>query len=233
MRPGKQTKGSPHQRPVEILFEDRDILVVDKAPGVLTMASDREHERTAYSIMTDYVRKGYIKSRNRIFIVHRLDRDTSGVLVFAKNENSKRFLQDHWDQTEKKYLAIVHGHLARKSDIITSYLAENNAFVVYSTQNHSIGKLARTEYKVVKESPKFSMLEINLLTGRKNQIRVHLSDIGHPVAGDIKYGGKNDCCNRLALHAKSISLKHPYNGKSLYFETTTPEYFDRLMKRQP
>ena len=231
MKQEKQVKNRSYHRPVEILFEDRDILVVDKAPGILTIDNDRDHEKTAYRILTDYVRKGYSKSRNRIFIVHRIDRETSGILVFAKNENAKRFLQDHWDTTEKKYLAIAHGHPVKKSDIITTYLAENSAFFVYSTPNHAIGKLAKTEYKVVTESQKFSLLEINLLTGRKNQIRVHLSEIGHPVAGDDKYGDKNDGCKRLALHAKSISLMHPYSGKMLYFETETPEYFDRLMRK--
>ena len=196
----------------------------------MTIASDREREKTAYSILTDYVRKGYSKSRNRIFIVHRLDRDTSGILVFAKNERAKRFLQDNWDKTEKKYLAIVHGHPAKQSDIITSYLAENSAFVVYSTQNHAIGKLASTEYKVIAKSSRFSLLEVNLLTGRKNQIRVHLSEIGHPVAGDSKYGDKSDAGKRLALHAQSISFQHPYNFKTLSFHAKTPEYFDRLMK---
>ncbi len=226
----RQNHGDRCLRPVEIIHEDRDILVVDKAAGLLTIASDRECEKTAYSIMTDYVRKGCSKSRNRIFIVHRLDRDTSGILVLAKTMNAKRYLQDHWDQTGKKYLAIVHGHPAKKSDIIISYLAENRAFVVYSTGNPATGKLAKTEYKVVAGSRKFSLLEIKLLTGRKNQIRVHLSDIGHPVAGDPKYGHKNDGCSRLALHAKSISFVHPYSGKTLFFETETPEYFNRLMQ---
>lgn len=226
----RRNSGKRHQRPAEILFEDRDILVVDKMSGILTIAAGRDKEKTAYSILTDYVRKGYSKSQKRIFIVHRLDRETSGILVFAKSEQAKFTLQDNWNQTEKKYLAVVHGHPSIKEQTISSYLAENKAFVVYSTPDKSIGKLSHTAYKVIRETRNFSLLEINLLTGRKHQIRVHLSDIGHPVAGDPKYGRKDDRYDRLALHAKSISFKHPYSGKKLFFETQTPDYFDRLMR---
>jgi len=230
MNTSNKTGTSHHHRPVEILFEDRDILVVDKAPGLLTMATERHGERTAYSILTDYVRKGCAKSRNRVFIVHRLDRETSGMLIFAKNEEAKFKLQDHWDETEKKYIAVVHGTLPSQSGTISSYLAENKALVVYSTQNHSTGKLSRTAYKVIKQSGNFSLLEIDLLTGRKHQIRVHLSETGNPVVGDRKYGRQNDHFKNLALHAKSIAFKHPYTGKQLFFETAPPDYFNWLMK---
>jgi tRNA pseudouridine32 synthase/23S rRNA pseudouridine746 synthase/23S rRNA pseudouridine1911/1915/1917 synthase len=216
-------------RGLEILYEDSDILVVDKPAGLLTMGSQTNKFRTAYYILTDYVRKGYSKSRNRIFIVHRLDQLTSGVLIFAKSEEAKLRLQAQWKDTEKKYVAVVHGQFAQKEGVISSYLAENKAFVVYSTTDTAKGKLAHTAYKVLKESRRFSLLEITLLTGRKNQIRVHMADKGHPVAGDCKYGKTRDRYRRLALHAKSISFKHPITGKQMTFETRLPSYFNKLM----
>lgn len=216
-------------RGIKIIYEDRDVLVVDKPPGLLTMASERELDKTAYHILTDYVRKGQSKSRNRIFIVHRLDRDTSGLIIFAKTEHAKFFLQSLWDKTEKKYLAVVYGALIEKSGHITTYLTENKACRVYSTQNKSTGKLSTTAYKVLKEKNGYSLLEIDLITGRKNQIRVHLADIGHPVVGDEKYG-KNDGHKRLALHAHSISFIHPFSKKLLKFETEAPSYFAEFVK---
>jgi tRNA pseudouridine32 synthase/23S rRNA pseudouridine746 synthase/23S rRNA pseudouridine1911/1915/1917 synthase len=203
--------------------------VVDKPAKLLTMGTDREKAGTAYYILTDYVRRGISKLRNRIFIVHRLDRETSGVLVFAKNEKAKLSLQSQWQDTEKKYLAVVYGRLAKKEGVITSYLAENKAYVVYSTTDTAKGKLARTSYKVIKESGRYSLLEIGLLTGRKNQIRVHLDDIGCPVVGDRKYGKSKDVHTRLALHSKSISFKHPSSGRRVTFETKTPSYFKKLL----
>ena len=213
---------------IDLLYEDKDILVVDKPAGLLTVGTANNKTRTAYYMLTDYVRKGYSKSRNRIFIVHRLDQSTSGVLVFAKTEEVKFRLQSEWKNTEKKYLAVVYGQLAKKEDVISSYLAESKAFVVYSTTDKVKGKLAHTAYKVLKECRQFSMLEIKLLTGRKNQIRVHLADKGHPVVGDRKYGKSNDLFRRLALHAKSISFKHPVTGMQMTFETKTPNYFNDL-----
>ena len=187
---------------------------------------------TAYYKLTDYVRKGNSKSRNRIFIVHRLDQSTSGVLVFAKNEEAKFRLQSQWKDTEKKYVAVVYGQLAKKEDVISSYLAENKAYVVYSTKDTAKGKLAHTAYKVLKESRQFSLLEINLLTGRKNQIRVHLADKGHPVVGDGKYGKSKDGFRRLALHAKSISFNHPVNGRRMTFDARVPNYFNELVENE-
>ena len=214
---------------LQILYEDKDLLVVYKPAGLLTVATATNKTRTAYYFLTDYVRKGNPKSRNRVFTVHRLDQWTSGVLVFAKSEEIKLRLQAQWKDTEKKYLAVVHGRLRKKEGVISSYLAENKAFVVYSTRNPEKGKLARTAYKVLKETPRFSLLEITLLTGRKNQIRVHLADVGHPVVGDRKYGKPGDICKRLALHSKSISFKHPATGESLTFDTNPPDYFRRLL----
>jgi len=217
-------------RGLEILYEDKDILVVDKPAGLLTVGTETNKTRTAYYILTDYVRKGCLKSRNRIFIVHRLDQWTSGVLIFAKSEEVKMLLQAQWKETEKKYIAVVHGRLTKKEGIISSYLAENKAYVVYSTNDAAKGKLAHTAYKVLKEAKQFSLLEINLLTGRKNQIRVHLADKEHPVVGDRKYGKSDEEYKRLALHSKSISFKHPASGKRMIFESKVPSYFNKLLE---
>jgi tRNA pseudouridine32 synthase/23S rRNA pseudouridine746 synthase/23S rRNA pseudouridine1911/1915/1917 synthase len=228
--PKKKHSSNRHlARGLEILYEDKEILVVNKPAGLLTVGTETNKSRTACYILTDYVRKGCLKSRNRVFVVHRLDQWTSGVLVFAKSEEVKLRLQAEWKDTGKKYLAVVYGRPAKKEDTITSYLAENKAYVVYSTTDATKGKLARTAYKVLKETKEFSLLEIGLLTGRKNQIRVHLADKGHPIVGDRKYGKPGDVHKRLALHSKSISFKHPASGKQMTFETRTPAYFNGLI----
>ena len=197
------------------------------------MGTDSDKTRTAYFVLTDYVRKGYSKSRNRIFIVHRLDRETSGILVFAKTIDAKLSLQNQWKETEKKYLAVVHGHCDKKAETITTHLAENKAHFVYSTSNSAKGRLARTAYKVLKQTRDFALLEIKLLTGRKHQIRVHLAGIGHAVVGDRKYGKEDRGRARLALHASSISFKHPYSGQQLTFATKVPAYFNQLVGSVP
>lgn len=214
---------------LEIIYEDRDLIVVDKPGGLLSMASERERVRTAYYAMTDYVRKGSSKSRNRIFIVHRLDRETSGVLLFAKNEEAKRRLQDSWDDTRKIYLAVVHGRTPAAADSIVSYLAENDALRVYSTSDQEQGRYARTDYRVLKKTAAFSLLEILLQTGRKNQIRVHCAEQGFPIVGDKKYGRENDVHSRLALHAYTIEFLHPINGKPIFCLAEVPKYFPQLL----
>jgi RluA family pseudouridine synthase len=214
---------------LEIIYEDDDILVVDKPAGLLTVGTATNKSRTAYYFLTDYVRKGNPKSRKQIFTVHRLDQWTSGVLIFAKSEEIKEILQSQWQDTEKKYIAVVHGKLAQKEGIISSYLAENKVYKVYSTTEAEKGKLAFTAYKVIKENERFSLLEINLMTGRKNQIRVHMADKGHPVVGDRKYGIRRDEYRRLALHSQSIAFKHPSTGRQLIFKTKIPGFFHQLM----
>jgi 23S rRNA-/tRNA-specific pseudouridylate synthase len=254
-RPRSTVRRGRHlPRGLAILYEDSDIIVVDKPAGLLTVGTNTDKTRTVQYILTDYVRKGSPKSRNRVFVVHRLDQWTSGVLVFAKSEEVKLRLQGQWKETEKKYLAVVHGRLSQKEGIITSYLAENRAYVVYSTTDATKGKLAHTAYKVLKETGPastrlgeagqpargrglteggFSLLEVSLLTGRKNQIRVHLADKGHPIAGDRKYGKAEDGCKRLALHSKSISFKHPTTGRQMTFEAKVPAYFNKLPGNKP
>jgi len=214
---------------LEVIYEDRALLVVDKPPGLLTIGTETEKSRTAYSALTDYVRKGSARSKNRIFIVHRLDRDTSGILIFAKSEEAKFYLQSQWRETKKKYLAVAHGTFEKRSGIITSYLAENKAHTVYSTGNTTKGKLSHTGYRVLKQTRHFALLEVDLLTGRKHQIRVHLADHGHPIVGDKKYGNRNPSHKRIALHALSLSVRHPTSGAMCTFETNVPEYFNRLV----
>jgi RluA family pseudouridine synthase len=229
--PGKKTR-SPRKhlpRGLEILYEDDDLLAVDKPAGLLTVEMPFEKTRTAHAVLTDYIRKGSSKSRKQIFPVHRLDQWTSGVLLFAKSQDIKDRLQAQWKDIEKKYMAVVHGRLTPKEGVITSYLAENRFLVVYSTKDAAKGKLAQTKYKVLAENANFSLLEITLLTGRKNQIRVHMADKGHPLAGDRKYGKKTDNFRRLALHSRSICFKHPVRGEPLTVEAPVPAYFKELM----
>ena len=211
-----------------LLYEDKDILVVDKPAGLLTVSTEMEKSRTAHFILTEYIRKGCGRSQKRLYVVHRLDRDTSGTLIFAKSEEVKFRLQSQWKQTEKKYLAVVHGRCEKSSGTITSYLAEDADYNVYSTSDSAKGKLSHTKYDVLRMTKDLSLLEVTLLTGRKNQIRVHLAGIGHPIVGDTKYGNADDPHVRMALHARSISFKHPMTGKKLTFEAEVPAFFATL-----
>jgi len=218
-------------RGLAILYEDHDIVVVDKAPGLLTVGNAKVRESTAHHLLCGYVRKGNSRSRRRVFIVHRLDRDTSGLIVFAKSEEAKYALQEAWHRFQKKYLAVVHGSLKEPEGVITSYLAENSIHKVYSVNDPKRGKLARTGYKVLQESPKFSLLEIDLMTGRKNQIRVHLAEHGNPIAGDKKYGIREKGIRRLALHSTSLRFVHPHTRKLMTIDAPPPPFFEYLMKR--
>ena len=218
-----------HPKGLPLLYEDADVIVVDKPCGLLTMGTDRDKSRTAHSILNDYVRKGNPKSRNRVYIVHRLDRDTSGILLFAKSEQAKLFLQSDWDNTIKNYLTVVFGHVDPPQGTISSYLAENAALKVYSTPDPSRGKLSHTAYTLVRELKGLSLLQINLLTGRKHQIRVHFAEKGHAVVGDRKYGAGHPCYANLALHARSISFTHPVSGNRITIETGIPDLFSRLV----
>jgi RluA family pseudouridine synthase len=213
-----------------IIYEDRDIIVVDKIEGLLTMGTDREKQKTAHYLLNEYVKKGNVRSGNRVFIVHRLDRETSGILIFAKHEKAKLYLQDRWKEFSKNYMAVVHGNLANKEGVLTSYLFENKAFRVYSVNDPNKGKLSKTGYRVIHESDKFSLLEINLYTGRKHQIRVHFSEIGHPVVGDNTYGPSDREAKRLALHATSLTITHPFTNREMSFEAEIPAYFKKLVK---
>ena len=206
----------------QILYEDQDLLVICKDPGLLTNSHKGDRKPTAERMLTDYLRKGSSRSWIRAYTVHRLDRDTSGLLIFAKSTAVQQKLKDNWKAVEKHYTAVVHGSMEEKNGKFASYLAENDDQVVYSTPDAAKGKYSETLYRVVRESPQFSLLDIKLLTGRKNQIRVHLSEAGHPIAGDAKYGKKNDRVARMALHARTLSFPHPHNGRRMELEAPVP-----------
>ena len=225
----KKFKSSPkrfHPPGISILYEDQDIIVVDKISGLLTISTERIKEHTVYFLLNEYVKKGNYKSKKRIFIVHRLDKDTSGLIVFAKNQNSKKFLQENWHKFKKKYYGIISGKLKAKEGTISTYLAENKIHKMYSVDNPKMGKLSKTGYKVLKESKKNSLLEIELFTGRKNQIRVHFFEKGCPIIGDKIYGLKNDKKKKLALHATMLSIIHPFTKQEMTFKSEIPKYFE-------
>lgn len=218
-----------HPKGLNIIFEDNDIIVVDKDPGMLSIATEKEKHNTAHFLLNEYVTKGNAYSKRRVFIVHRLDRETSGILVFAKSERTKRFLQDNWKDFRKKYVTVVHGKPTTNEGEITSYLYENSDFRVYSVENKEKGKFSKTGYKVLKQSATHSLLEIYLFTGRKNQIRVHLSEQGYPIVGDKVYGKQEKGPQRLALHSYSLTITHPFSKKEMTFETPIPQYFKSLV----
>lgn len=226
----KRRRQPGHNR-LQILHEDQDLIVICKEPGLLTNSFKGDKSLTAEGILTGYLRKGSSRSWIRAYTVHRLDRDTSGLLIFAKNADIQQKLQGNWKAVEKHYTAVVQGNLEQKSGKFSSYLAENKDQVVYSTADATAGKWSETLYQVVKETARFSLLDIKLLTGRKNQIRVHLAEAGHPIAGDTKYGKKRDRgVTRMALHARTLAFPHPFNGRPMEFEAPVPEEILRLVK---
>jgi 23S rRNA pseudouridine1911/1915/1917 synthase len=215
-------------RGISIVHEDKDLIIVNKNAGLLTMATEKEKRATVYSILSNYV-----KDENReakIFIVHRLDRETSGLMMFAKSEEMQELLQESWKHTisERTYLAVIDGKLEQPEGTISSYLFESSVFKVHSTQDPEKGRHAITHYSTAKSNEEYSMLKVNLETGRKNQIRVHLQDLKHPVIGDKKYGSKSNPIGRLGLHAWVLAFEHPITGKKMRFETSVPGSFLKL-----
>lgn len=210
---------------VSIVFEDKDILVVEKERGILSVATYNERERTAYNILKNYLKEK--DPKNKIFVVHRLDRDTSGVMIFAKSEKAQDILQTTWNDSvkERTYVALVEGNVKKDRDTIISYLAENKAMITYSTNNEEEGKKAISHYKVLKRNKNYSLLEVNIETGRKNQIRVHMQGLGHSVVGDKKYGSTKNPIKRLGLHAHTIVFTHPITKEVLSFTSRIPESF--------
>ena len=213
---------------IDIIYEDKNIIVINKPSGLLTVATEKEKNKTAYHLVMEYLKKK--NKNNRIFIIHRLDKDTSGIIMFAKNERAKHLYQDNWNDIVKKrcYYAVIDGKMENKEGTIKSYLKENGN-MVYSVKDRS-GKLAITEYKVLKERKNISLLDINLKTGRKNQIRVHMKENKTPILGDLKYGEKSKLINRLALHAYKLELVNPVTKKLLTFEINMPNEFKMLFK---
>lgn len=215
---------------IDIIYEDKDIIVVNKPAGLLTVSTDKEKERTLFHKVYTYIKKK--NKNNKVFIVHRLDKDTSGIVLFAKNENLKFKFQDEWDKLakERKYIAVVHGKPEQLKGEIISWLRETNTLLTYSSFRPGDGKKAITNYRVVTSNSKYSLVDINLKTGRKNQIRVHMHDINHPILGDLKYGVK-DGFKRMYLHAYKLTICHPISGKVMSFELDIPQEFIKLIQK--
>lgn len=219
-----------HRR-LKLVYEDEDIIVVNKGYGLLSMGNDKTREGTAYSILREYIK--WQNPANKLFIIHRLDRDTSGLMMFAKNEEAKRTMQHNWNNMvlNRKYLAVVEGTPEPAEDTIRSYLAETSQYEVYSTDDPAKGQFAVTRYRTLESGPRFSLLEVELDTGRKNQIRVHMKDIGHPISGDRKYGAEASPIHRLALHAQTLRFIHPVTRREMNFSTPVPSSFTSLTHR--
>lgn len=223
------SRANKYDKEPEIIYEDDDFIVINKQAGLVTVATDKEEEDTAYSVLTEYVRRK--NQSNRIFIVHRLDRDTSGVLLVAKNEKIKLALQDDWAKLVscRGYYAIVEGRLKDKDGSIKSWLRQTKTMLMYSSFTPGDGLEAITKYNVVKENKLYSLLDIHLESGRKNQIRVHMKDIGHSVAGDKKYGAKTNPLKRLGLHAYRLEFTNPITDRLMSFEAPMPTIFKDLL----
>jgi len=218
---------------IKVYFEDATLIVIDKPENLLSVASVAEQEKTAYFQLTDYVRRGRGHARDRIWIVHRLDRETSGLMVFAKTEEAKHALQAGWDQVVKKYEAVVEGSLPKAHGTFESDLNESNPFKVYSAPQSAQTRHAVTHFRVLARGHKRTLVELTLETGRRHQIRVHLADIGCPIIGDEKYGAKTNPAHRLALHACGLKFAHPGTQKEMSFESPLPKELARIVSQRP
>lgn len=211
---------------VRIIFEDQYLIVIEKKEGLLTVTTGKSDEMTAFSILKTYVKKSH--PQNRIFVVHRLDRETSGVLVFAKTKEAQLTLQENWHSivTRRVYVALVEGTVEKKEATLVSWLTENEkSLKIHSSATDNGGQEAVTHYRCVKSNERFSLLEVELETGRKNQIRVHMQDTGHPIVGDKKYGAVSVGIGRFGLHARILDFYHPITTEELHFETPVPRDF--------
>ncbi len=207
---------------LDIIYEDKDILVVNKEAGLLTI-SDGKSDNTLYSEVREYVKKKH--KSNKIFIVHRLDKDTSGIVLFAKNEEIKRYLQDNWTSYKREYIAILNGVLKTKIGVIKNYLKENRSHFVYVSKDKR-GEYAETLYKVIKTTNNKTIVKINIITGKKHQIRVGFANLGYPIMGDKKYGLNN--YPKLCLHASKLEIK--INNKTYVFSSKIPSYINKFIK---
>lgn len=214
---------------LNIVWEDEDLIVINKREGLLSVSSARVKERTAYHLLSDYVKKS--DPKNKIFILHRLDRETSGLMMFAKNQWVQKELQSNWNAmiTQRSYVAVVEGRPEKETDLIVSNLVENAQMQVYVTTEGD-GKEAITRYRLLNSNGSYSLLELDLETGRKNQIRAQMQSIGHSIAGDYKYGAETDPTGRLMLHARRLFFIHPATGEEMRFETRIPDKFSSLTK---
>ncbi len=222
-----QTFSNPR---IKIVYEDDDIIVVNKGYGLLSVGTDSKRDGTAYSILRDYVKR--VDPRQKLFIVHRLDQHTSGLMMFAKTAEAKETMQHNWNNMvlERRYVAVVEGGAPDPSEgIVRSRLAENAEHVVYVTADADAGREAVTEYRTLAARGNYALVELQLATGRKNQIRVHMQQIGHPIAGDRKYGAATAPIRRLALHARTLRFVHPRTRRDMNFSTPVPASFKSLV----
>lgn len=218
---------------LKLLYEDDDVIVVEKGYGLLSVGIPNPKKKkieSAYDIIREYLKKK--DPRNKLYVVHRLDRDTSGVMMFAKTEEAQETLRHNWNNfvLERLYVALLEGFVKDDEGLVKSHLTENSQYFVYSTDNADEGRLAVTRYKVAGRGHGLSLVEFTLDTGRKNQIRVHAAEIGHPIMGDRKYGAKQSRLNRLCLHAKTLRFAHPVTRKDMYFESPVPVGFYKAIK---
>ena len=225
----KVTGAGPSPPGVRVVFEDGSLMVIEKPAGLLSMASAKERDATAYAFLTDYVRRGTGQAADRIWIVHRLDRETSGLMVFAKTEAAKVALQADWRTTDKRYRAVVEGNPPADHGVMSSHLDESGPFKVYSTPPSARTRHAVTRYRVVKRIATRALIELIPETGRRNQLRVQLSNMGCPVIGDRKYGARTNPARRLGLHATFLRFTHPSTGAPLRFESPLPKDLARLL----
>ena len=219
---------------LDIIYEDDEFIVINKPAGMLSIASDKDKTNTAYRMVTNYVQN--FNKHNRVYVVHRIDKETSGVLMFCKNEKIRDVLQEKWNDivTFRGYFAIAEGIFKKKEDRLTAYLVPNNANMMSIVKSKNPPKDAQfciTNYKVIGENKKFSLLDINIETGRKNQIRVMVGSIGHYLAGDDKYGEPENPLGRLCLHAYKLEFIHPINKKKYTFKTNMPKEFSNFINK--
>ncbi|MBP6387133.1 MAG: RluA family pseudouridine synthase [Pseudarcicella sp.] len=221
-----------HYKGLKIVFEDEHLIVIEKEEGLLSIATEKQKDFNAYSILSGHVKKQ--NTSNKIFVIHRLDRETSGIMMFAKSEKVQALMQESWNATirERTYLAVVEGKTEKQSGTIVSNLIESKALIVYSTQNPSLGQKAITHYETLRQNDSYTLLKVNLETGRKNQIRVHMQDLKHPIVGDKKYGATVAPIGRLGLHAWVLAFTHPITKENLYFETEIPKKFIKLFENR-
>ncbi len=219
------------KKKLDIIHEDKELLVINKPSKLLTISTEKEKYHTRYFEASSYIKKQ--NPRNKIFIVHRLDKETSGIVIFAKNESLKLALQNNWEKLAplREYIAVVEGGVKNKKGTITNYLKETKTLQVFDTKNPKDGKLAITHYQVLETNKTYSLLKITIQSGRKNQIRVALSSIGHPIVGDKKYQSQKNPYGRLALHASKLKLIHPKTKQEYIFLSKLPKEFERDFKR--
>lgn len=214
---------------LKIVYEDDHIIVIDKEEGLLSIATEKERKQTAYFILTEHVRK--LNRKQRVYIVHRLDKDASGIMIFAKSVEMQEILQENWQKNKvsRFYAVLVEGKMENTEGTHTSWLVESKAFIMYSYPYDNGGQKAITHYKVVKSTADYSLMEVNIETGRKNQIRVHMKDLKHSIVGDKNYGATKNPIKRLGLHATSLEFIHPYTQEKMKFESPIPNCFFNLV----